>query len=302
MALSVNGKTCPICHAYLFDEDDVVYCPICGAPHHRDCYNSVGHCGLEQFHGTENEYSSKKEIPPQIEEENDDTAEIPRICPKCMKEIEKDAQVCPYCGTPQGRVQRLGEFEIFGAVNKNDDIGEGVTAKEAADFVGLNISRYLYKFKNAAEGKKASFNWVAFLLPEGWFFLRKMYKQGALAVAVMVAANILSFPLAQMTNEIVVNNRNELVNYLTDKLLAGNYLPFVLAGISMLMTLALRIISGVFGDNFYRKHIISHAQKARLAEDREEYVIKHGGLSLLVFLAGILITTYLPNLIYGFLM
>ena len=52
--------SCALCHAYLFEEDDVVYCPVCGAPHHRECYNSIGHCALEQLHGTEQQYDKIK--------------------------------------------------------------------------------------------------------------------------------------------------------------------------------------------------------------------------------------------------
>ena len=63
MGFSVEGQSCPVCHAYLFDEDDVVICPVCGAPHHRDCYAHVGHCALEHLHGTDEQYSPpEKEI------------------------------------------------------------------------------------------------------------------------------------------------------------------------------------------------------------------------------------------------
>lgn len=51
---------CPICGSYLFSDDDIVYCPDCGAPHHRDCWNAVGHCGLLKDHGSENEYKPHK--------------------------------------------------------------------------------------------------------------------------------------------------------------------------------------------------------------------------------------------------
>ena len=53
MSADLKGKTCGVCHAYLFPEDDVVFCPVCGAPHHRECYNKIGHCALEEAHGTE---------------------------------------------------------------------------------------------------------------------------------------------------------------------------------------------------------------------------------------------------------
>ena len=61
MSKKEQNKSCVLCHAYLFDEDDVVYCPVCGAPHHRECYNSIGHCALESTHGTENQYDLLKE-------------------------------------------------------------------------------------------------------------------------------------------------------------------------------------------------------------------------------------------------
>ena len=63
-----KNKQCAFCKALLFDEDDVVHCPVCGAPHHRDCYNKLGHCALEDLHGTENEYDAQKEIEFRINE------------------------------------------------------------------------------------------------------------------------------------------------------------------------------------------------------------------------------------------
>ena len=32
MSLNTEGVSCVRCHAYLFPEDDIVYCPVCGAP------------------------------------------------------------------------------------------------------------------------------------------------------------------------------------------------------------------------------------------------------------------------------
>ena len=49
MSLNTEGVSCVRCHAYLFPEDDIVYCPVCGAPHHRECYNQLGHCALEEM-------------------------------------------------------------------------------------------------------------------------------------------------------------------------------------------------------------------------------------------------------------
>ena len=51
MADKPTEKHCAYCQAVLFEEDDVVWCPECGAPHHRACWQSLGHCAREALHG-----------------------------------------------------------------------------------------------------------------------------------------------------------------------------------------------------------------------------------------------------------
>ena len=92
MSLNSQEKQCVVCKAYLFPEDDVVFCPTCGAPHHRDCYNSVGHCGLEEFHGTKDQYTAKEN---QQTEENDTQETSTDLCIRCKRPLLKDADFCP---------------------------------------------------------------------------------------------------------------------------------------------------------------------------------------------------------------
>ena len=74
MSTKETKRVCSLCHAYLFEDDDVVCCPVCGAPHHRDCYMNIGHCALEEFHGTENQYDKVRE---KEREEAEKTKEVP---------------------------------------------------------------------------------------------------------------------------------------------------------------------------------------------------------------------------------
>ena len=55
--ISYVGLDCPACHRPFIEEDDIVVCPVCGAPHHRDCWNRLGHCACEESHGTDHELS-----------------------------------------------------------------------------------------------------------------------------------------------------------------------------------------------------------------------------------------------------
>ena len=45
---------CPVCNKNFTENDDVVVCPECGTPHHRECYKITGKCFNEGLHGSEN--------------------------------------------------------------------------------------------------------------------------------------------------------------------------------------------------------------------------------------------------------
>ena len=41
---------CPVCDRVFIDGDDIVVCPKCGAPYHRECYESKGKCIFPDLH------------------------------------------------------------------------------------------------------------------------------------------------------------------------------------------------------------------------------------------------------------
>lgn len=49
--ISYTDLSCPVCHQPFKADDDVVVCPVCGAPHHRECYRKEGHCAYADTHG-----------------------------------------------------------------------------------------------------------------------------------------------------------------------------------------------------------------------------------------------------------
>lgn len=63
-----SGLCCPVCKIKFEEDDDIVVCPVCGAPHHRECYNRINHCAYEQFHGTESQWRE----PPKMNEQKDE--------------------------------------------------------------------------------------------------------------------------------------------------------------------------------------------------------------------------------------
>lgn len=305
MSLQETKQNCVVCHAYLFEDDEVVYCPICGAPHHRECYNSIGHCAMEQYHGTDKEYKK-----PVIQQKNEDAVKKinqedkgTKECIFCKKEIEKDAKMCPYCGRPNVAGVHFA-FDMSGGVADNEDLGDGVTAAEVKPLVAVNTQRYLPKFLKFKNGSKTSWNWMAFLFPQGWFFSRKMYKVGLLVTAIILAFQICLFPINSVLEQNVFNNYNEirvfLTNYFSECLANGNYLPLLSATVAGLGPVAVRVVSALYGDKIYYSHTLARVKdKKHTPLIDEDYYHKFGGVNIIAFFLGVMALNYLPGLIFA---
>lgn len=277
MDLKSGELSCVRCKAYLFNEDDVVYCPVCGAPHHRECYNALGHCALEELHGTEKEYSREKidEQKQQVEEKK--------------QEPKKNSAFVNQMGA-------FADFDFLGGVPADYDLGDGVTADEAKNFVLANTHRYIPKFAVLNSKNRISWNWLAFLFPSGWMFSRKMYKSGIITALLTIAANCLSYPLSLKLYSLGFNTNGYLAENLssiTDMLPQIGLAVIFLALAGTFFDLGIRLVSALFGDYIYKKHTINSIKKINEeSTDRLVDYRKKGGTNLLLFLLGTFIVQY----------
>lgn len=298
MALNIEGQKCPICNSYLFPEDDVVFCPTCGAPHHRDCFNSVGHCGLEHTHGTDEQYDRFKQAEEHKDHENENNTKKAEICPNCKNKLSDDMLVCPYCGRP--RHVRVFSLDLLGGVAPDTDLGDGVTASEARDFVQINTQRYIPKFQELRR-KRFSWNWAALLFPHGWFLSRKMYKIGSFFIALSVAAQVCYIPLLNALNTAVFSTSEEYVNYFLQNIDKFGAAPILLTFLGSAITVIASITAAVLGDSLYKKHAIRKIKELRNSDEKDIKLRKFGGVNIFAFIIGVLITTYLPEIISMFI-
>ena len=49
--MDFEGIKCPVCNIEFKDGDDIVVCPECGTPHHRECYEKENRCFYDSRHG-----------------------------------------------------------------------------------------------------------------------------------------------------------------------------------------------------------------------------------------------------------
>lgn len=304
MSLNNTNEKCAVCKAYLFEEDDVVYCPECGAPHHRDCYNSVGHCALKEFHGTEQQYQ-KPEIQPENNTENEtqSTNNDTTVCRMCGEKYSNDQPTCPHCGTPD--LSKMGghfvAFDLLGGIPGDTDLGEGVTANEAKMFVSSNTHRYIPKFAGFKHGKKTSWNWLAFLTPSGWLVSRKMYLLAGIIAALEIALTMLAVPFAAEINQLDLSAANsyfEQYNLIMDNINLISKTALITAFVSSIANITLRIIMGIFGDLIYRNRVIAKVSEIKTqSEDKTLDYRKKGGVSIILGVVVFYLVRELPSLI-----
>lgn len=243
MSQDTENKQCQICQGYLFEDDDVVVCPECGAPHHRDCWHTVGHCGLAELHGTDRQYPNHNNV----NNSNNNGAQdngpayesyepYERLCPHCGKRARAtDALFCPYCGKQYGtrpnqqnyntanntenrssetdnNHQNAGPNFFFGNINfeqnsyggiPKDSEIEGIKVEHVAKFVGSNARRYIPRFAVMSDSNRHSWNWGAFLFPSVWCMARKMYATGIMYFILMLASSLCFVPFFQVLGTFV---------------------------------------------------------------------------------------------------
>lgn len=218
------GLKCPVCGKAFTAEDDIVVCPKCGAPYHRECYAKVGKCVFESQHGTSEAWR------PPASASGPQAPGKSRRCPYCGSMNSEQALFCEHCGRsltadrpgqpggappygqdgpqadnppPYGDSGQNGfpngpsPFSPqAGMPNLNEPIGD-VPVGEIARFVQSNTQYYLPVFMNLKKFGKNRFNFCAFLFPGAWMLYRKMYKIGSIITGIMFSLYIVSAWVSQ---------------------------------------------------------------------------------------------------------
>ncbi len=193
-----EGYCCPVCQQPFKDTDDIVTCPDCGAPHHRECWKEHKGCFFADTHNTPEQWSREKATVSSSEEKM--TQNTSRTCSHCGAQNAAFAEFCAHCGRelevqewtsapkqPQMHTE-YREYRPFTApqretyVNDNEEI-DGVKARDLRVFVGQNAHYYLPRFKKMCNRETSvSWNWAAFLLTPFWLWYRKQYLYGTLVM------------------------------------------------------------------------------------------------------------------------
>ena len=327
------GDKCPVCGKYFHADDDIVVCPECGTPHHRGCYEELGHCANIALHAEGYDYS----------EQNEDSSEKAKICPKCGKTNEPDCFFCKYCGTPLDEKSQTDNqnnqnnqsangfpfgtgqtgnpvftnlVDPLGGVPGDTDLGDGVTAGEAAKYVKQNTPYFIRIFSNIKNFNKSKFNFSAALFTGGYLLYRKMYKIGAVLVALQLA--LMSFEIyltitySSLFTEFskIYTNAGDLSQMLsnytafmersspTDILVV--YLPTLIDIARIVMMIVVGLCTNRMYMTHCKKKIIAIKNNTPEGENPETVLQTKGGVNIALavsLLISAMLITYLPTIL-----
>ncbi len=298
---------CPVCNNTFTEDDDVVVCPECGTPHHRECYKITGKCFNENLHGQDNSLSENYKNP-----EAKKAEEIPQL--KTEENKEQNAN-----NSFKINGKGLPDFIKFSSVQDHLIEGKHSSLFEAA--VGKNQNYYIPRFTLMSSlNKGISFNFVAFFAPLAWSLYRKMYKISALIFAGYLLFFGLSF-YNIYTNTDFVSAVNECSEEMIEKpefyedyqwflgeedddltnaqkrlvnAIKSFSAPMYLTFLAYAVRFAPKVVLGILGNKFYLKKLsknIDKAEKKGLQGDKLKIYLykKYGTFPIvLAIIAGIL--------------
>lgn len=168
--MDIKNYICPVCQNAFNDSDDVVFCPECGTPHHRECWQKNGKCFNEQLHGKDDieaTYRKKEKI-------QDNTFKTPYTT-EIKEEQKKIGPITFEIKEPELKINPSQTFLIDGKPSVLYDVA-----------VKKNQRYYIPHFMAISQMNKRGISWNfwAFLVPLAWSVYRKMYKFAVLILAI----------------------------------------------------------------------------------------------------------------------
>ncbi|MGN0173591.1 MAG: RING finger protein [Acutalibacteraceae bacterium] len=259
-----ENMICPVCKAKLFT-DEVAVCPECGAPHHKKCFLGLGHCYYESKHGTAEQWQPPKIEPPKATEQTSSDNSGKRTVPPQGA----------FNGTNNRNTTAENPFFKANGIDK-DELIDGERTEDIAKFVGYNALRYINVFRKMSHlGKKTSWNWVSFLVPEYWLISRKCYIPSILIGFYSVLLRVFS------SIAVVNPSVQRLIQTGVMDTSVQNVVMILFAG--SVISLILRVFLGLFGDYIYKKKVYSTIKemKSNGTTSEMDYMQK-GGVNLML--------------------
>ncbi len=194
-----SGCKCIVCEKKIEENDDVVVCPICGTPYHRECYFKEGECVNTALHESKGTYqkdceSDAEKVVDSANFNKPNSNGGSRVSIETFSEVDFDLKN----GFDEKAEQNYRKMNSFVDKDGNKIAAterfDGINIGEMAAYINKNVFYYLMSFNILSVKKtKITFNLAALLIPELYFANRKMplYALGVLILKWFLAVPML---------------------------------------------------------------------------------------------------------------
>ncbi len=279
-----TGCECIKCKKEFTSEDDIVVCPICGTPYHRECYAEVGTCINTKLHEKGQSYikGSQHNFP---DKDIDEAAK--------NKETIRDVEVEIIGSSLEGADEETQKRakEIYEKINNmaassankaGSNRYDGVNVGDMAAFIRKNVYYYLTTFSIfAVRKRKISFNFSALLFPALYFANRKM---PLIALVIVVLSWFSYFPtFLEVASSSSIVFLQDFVSNFNIHSKEFSTLAFFAATLSNLISIS----SCLFANNIYYRKSVREITKIREVDKTNEAIKtleRKGGTSVLLTL------------------
>ncbi|MGN0633629.1 MAG: RING finger protein [Oscillospiraceae bacterium] len=302
MANKFIGSKCLVCEEVFKEGDDVVVCPDCGTPYHRECWKSSNKCINDELHETGESW--------QPDSEKVDSSQQIR-CMRCGTVNTLGQKFCGECGLPlmtgsdderpfpnaagnmqnnaAGQYGAPGNFGPYPNRNMNNNQFNGagfggmsvqqIKLTEESDINGIRLGDFfeytgrkslsiIANFvKFAKTGSKISFNIAALFFPEYYFFYRKMNKKGILFFIITFLLSIPSLIYYGQSGDFGMVLFHTTIN------IKGTAFLTIMNVCSLASTL-MSVITGLFANYWYYQKARTDILSVRAGDCADEQAIK----------------------------
>lgn len=313
--MKYSNVKCPVCDEVFTDESDVVVCPECGTPHHRDCYLKTGQCKNAEKHNEDFAWQNPNSSVTPVSQKSVQTEQ-----PKVISGGVVTPEMAPNGAVPAIEIDRQGNTRaVYRAINANEKIGD-FTVEEYGKVVQKNIHKYIPKFMMIEKTKsRFSVNFAAFFFGPFWLFYRKMYKYGVIALIILSILPLIFIGDVMAYNESYTNIYNEFLDLMlsdadipeeelsamTEELMEKMPVEPTVVRVTGYIEFIVSFVLGFAGNFLYKRHCEEILSDARsLKEKPEEWnakLAKAGGrtvLAVLMAYAAFTIVTAIFSAVY----
>lgn len=279
---------CPVCNKQFKDGDDIVVCPECGTPHHRECYKLTGHCVNQGLHKSGYSFIDSEKEKLKVEEQKETAKSFEGeysgdyyyspdddFVAQAKKEVQEKKQASTDNDNTDGGFFSIPTIQVDESFYKMRGTIDGLSISDIAATVRTNVSRFIQIFKKQSKTKKkAGWNWAAFFFGSFYLLFRKMYKQGVaffcLAMTSIIAGEafilkfapkyvsaVQDFVTQYASNPSGISTADAQKLLTTSDAINAQKIVYIILAIMLL----LRIIEAIFADYFYKGTVASIIKK-----------------------------------------